>query len=216
MNEKTQQQKLPSSAVTRLTGALIAGVVTGVALGFVSRPTTAVLAGIAVISTVFVIAGWFVLWPMDAATTRRYAQREGFQPKTEEVVVVGASVSSLVSIVVLLVFGGSASAQVDAAFSLGGVSMAWAALHLMYATRYAHLYYAGDSEGIDFNSSKPPPYPDFLYFSYAVGMTYGVTDTSVSSSTIRAVVLRHSLLSFVFGTVILATMLNLVTGIVTG
>jgi uncharacterized membrane protein len=47
-------------------------------------------------------------------------------------------------------------------------------------------------------------------------MTYQVSDTNVSSSTIRSVVLRHSLLSYVFGTSILATTINLVTGIVTG
>lgn len=47
-------------------------------------------------------------------------------------------------------------------------------------------------------------------------MTYQVSDTDVSSSTIRAIVLRHSLLSYVFGTGILATAINLVMGIVTG
>ena len=47
-------------------------------------------------------------------------------------------------------------------------------------------------------------------------MTYQVSDTAVSSSAIRGVVLRHCLLSYVFGTVILATTINLVAGIVTG
>ena len=45
-------------------------------------------------------------------------------------------------------------------------------------------------------------------------MTYQVSDTSVSNTTIRAIALRHCLLSYVFGTVILATTINLVTGIV--
>ena len=70
--------------------------------------------------------------------------------------------------------------------------------------------------GIDFNSDDEPAYRDFLYFSYNLGMTYQVSDTAVSSSAIRGVVLRHCLLSYVFGTVILATTINLVTGIVTG
>jgi uncharacterized membrane protein len=47
-------------------------------------------------------------------------------------------------------------------------------------------------------------------------MTYHVSDTSVSNATIRAVALRHCLLSYLFGTVILATTINLVAGIVTG
>jgi Protein of unknown function (DUF1345) len=55
-----------------------------------------------------------------------------------------------------------------------------------------------------------PTFRDFLYFSYNLGMTYQVSDTNVSSPTIRTVVLRHTLLSYAFGTVILATTINLV------
>ena len=44
-------------------------------------------------------------------------------------------------------------------------------------------------------------------------MTYQVSDTDVSSTQIRAVALRHCLLSYVFGAVILATTINLVAGI---
>ncbi|MGZ5368773.1 MAG: DUF1345 domain-containing protein [Aeromicrobium sp.] len=46
-------------------------------------------------------------------------------------------------------------------------------------------------------------------------MTYQVSGTSVSSGDIRSVVLSHSLLPYVFGTVILAATINLVAGIVT-
>lgn len=45
-------------------------------------------------------------------------------------------------------------------------------------------------------------------------MTYQVSDTNVSSTTIRSIVLRHCLMSYVFGTGILATAINLVVGIV--
>ena len=89
-------------------------------------------------------------------------------------------------------------------------------LHLMYAVRYAHLYYGAPAGGIDFNSDEPPSYRDFFYFSYNLGMTYQVSDTDVSSSELRAVALRHCLLSYVFGTVILAATINLVAGIVAG
>ncbi len=47
-------------------------------------------------------------------------------------------------------------------------------------------------------------------------MTYQVSDTGVSDPTIRAVALRHCLLSYLFGTVILATAINLVLGMVAG
>ena len=45
-------------------------------------------------------------------------------------------------------------------------------------------------------------------------MTYQVSDTDVSSTAIRSVVLRHCLLSYVFGTVILAATINVLVGLV--
>jgi uncharacterized membrane protein len=201
------------SAVTRLAVALTTGVVIGVVVGLPADAPVGVLAGIAGTGIVFVVAGWATLWPMDADSTRRNTTREDLRPVTEEIVVVGIALFGLVGIVVLLVRGNS---DVAAATALAGVFMAWASLHLMYATRYAHLYYTEPVGGIDFNAEDPPTYRDFLYFSYNLGMTYQVSDTAVSSQRIRAVVLRHSLLSYVFGTSVLATTINLVASAVTG
>lgn len=217
--------RLPPSAVTRLAGAAVVGAVIGVVLSVLTDTSLAVLAGIATTETLFVAVGWAVLWPMDATATHSNARREDFRPVTEELLVVAAALSGLFGIVVLLLRGDSDTSH--AATALGGVFMAWAALHLMYASRYAALYYmtpasgtttAGGTTaagGIDFNSADPPAYRDFLYFSYNLGMTYQVSDTSVSRSAVREVVLRHCLLSYVFGTSILATAINLVVGIVT-
>lgn len=201
------------SAVTRLSTAVVVGVVAAVVVGVAADAALGVLVGIAVMESVFVAAGWIVLWPMDDTTTRRNLRREDFRPAAEEAVVVVLALCGLVGIVVLLMLGDS---RVAAAVALVGVFMAWAALHEMYATRYAHLYYLNAPGGIDFNSDDPPTYRDFLYFSYNLGMTYQVSDTAVSDSTIRAVVLRHTLLSYVFGTGILATTINLVAGVVAG
>ncbi|MFI5771642.1 DUF1345 domain-containing protein [Streptomyces sp. NPDC051658] len=203
------------SAVPRLVGAVIAGVVVGVVTAVPANGPLGILAGIAAAEMFFVLTGWIVLWPMDAATTHRNVRREEFRPVVEELVVVAASLCGLVGIVVMLLAGHSDLSHAAAATALCGVFMAWASLHLMYATRYAYLYYLPTEGGIDFNSRDRPRYVDFLYFSYNLGMTYQVSDTGVSSSTIRAVVLRHCLLSYVFGASILATTINLVVGIVT-
>lgn len=208
---------LPLSAVPRLAGAIVVGAAAGSLVGGVlSDASLGVLAGIAATETVFVVTGWLVLWPMDAAATHRNARREDFRPVVEELVVVGAALCGLLAIVVLLLRGGSDRDHAAAATALGGVFMAWAALHLMYAARYGYLYHEVPTGGIDFNSPHPPTYREFFYFSYNLGMTYQVSDTDVSSPAIRATVLRHSLLSYVFGTSILATTINLVAGMVTG
>ncbi|GHA93433.1 DUF1345 domain-containing protein [Streptomyces termitum] len=199
----------------RLAGAVGAGTAAGAATGALSGAALGVLVGIAAAETVFVVTGWLVLWPMDAADTRRNLRREEFRPVVEELVVVTAALCGLGAIVALLLVG-SGHDRAAAATALWGVLMAWAALHLMYATRYAYLYHRAPEGGIDFNSDARPRYTDFLYFSYNLGMTYQVSDTDVSDQEIRAVVLRHCLLSYVFGTGVLATAVNLVAGIVTG
>ncbi|MEV4222326.1 DUF1345 domain-containing protein [Nonomuraea sp. NPDC049725] len=206
---------LPLGAVRRLAGAVVIGVAAGVAVGVPADAPLGILAGIAVTELLFVLAGWAVMWPMDAAATHRNARREDFLPIVEEIVVVTVALCGLVAIVLLLVRGEPDAGHAAAATALFGVFLAWAALHLMYAARYAYVYYTA-SGGIDFNSEQPPAYRDFFYFSYNLGMTYQVSDTDVSSSAIRSIVLRHTLLSYVFGTSILATAINLVMGMVTG
>jgi len=45
-------------------------------------------------------------------------------------------------------------------------------------------------------------------------MTYQVSDTALTNKLIRMTALRHALLSFVFGTGVLAVMINVVAGLI--
>ena len=56
-------------------------------------------------------------------------------------------------------------------------------------------------------------YTDFAYFSFGLGMTYQVADTNVRTDAVRRIVLAQTLLAYLFGAVILATVINLVTGL---
>jgi uncharacterized membrane protein len=44
-------------------------------------------------------------------------------------------------------------------------------------------------------------------------MTFQVSDTNISKQSIRATALRHALLSYVFGAVILASSINLIVSL---
>jgi uncharacterized membrane protein len=207
----------PLAAIPRIVGATVLGVATGLLVWALGEPALALLAGIAAASLGFVAVGWFVLWPLNSGETREFVGREEVNPFMEEIVVVAFALAGIASIAVLMVLGQGAD-RGAAAVALGGVFLAWGSVHLMYATRYADLYYTGDKRGIDFDNGDAdgpdPAYRDFFYFSYNLGMTYQVSDTTVSRSEIRSVVLRHCLLSYVFGAVILATTINLVVAIV--
>ena len=210
---------LPASAGTRLLRAACGGVAAGVGVALLLNDPLGILVGILVLHAVFVATGWLSLWSLSATDTRRNARREDFRTATEELLIVAVSLGALAGIGTLLVLDDSATDEIAAALALTGVFLAWASIHLMYAARYAHLFYAGDDAaagaGIDFNSDDQPTYRDFFYFSYNLGMTYQVSDTDVSSPLIRSVVLRHSLLSYLFGAVVLASTINLVASIAT-
>jgi uncharacterized membrane protein len=206
---------LARSPLLRLLASIVAGVVAGL---LIEDGALAVLVGVAVAGVVFVASGWLVLWPMCAEATKSNAKREVLQGAPEEIVIVVVALAALVCIVALLVRSGGHADPVSAVVALVGVFAAWAGLHLMYAARYANYYYHQGEEpgGIDFNKDGyEPRFSDFFYFSYNLGMTYQVSDTSVSDPKIRSVTLRHCLLSYVFGTGILATAINLVMGMVT-
>jgi uncharacterized membrane protein len=194
----------------------VGGIAIAVVVAVLTDTLLGVLSGIAAAAATFVLTGWRALWPMDAESTSRHARRDEFEPRLEEVVVVAWALAGLIAVALLLLLGRTDERPFVALLALAGVAMSWAGLHLMYAARYAYLFYSDAPGGIDFNGDESPAYRDFLYFSYNLGMTYQVSDTAVSSRTIRAVVFRHCLLSYAFGTVILATTINLIASIVVG
>ncbi|MDB5203294.1 MAG: hypothetical protein JWQ27_2703 [Ferruginibacter sp.] len=104
--------------------------------------------------------------------------------------------------------------------SLSPVFLSWALLHTSFTVRYAHLYHdhnhlktGSNVGGIDFPEKQQPDYIDFAYFSFVIGMTFQVSDLVVSSRVIRRFVLMHSLISFVFNTIIVALTINTIAGL---
>jgi len=70
--------------------------------------------------------------------------------------------------------------------------------------------------GSTFNQDTPPRYLDFAYLAFTIGMTFQVSDTDLETPSIRTTALRHALLSYLFGAVILATTINLISGLGSG
>jgi uncharacterized membrane protein len=103
---------------------------------------------------------------------------------------------------------------------IAGVTFSWILLHILFTSRYAHLYY-GDhptmkdqiAKGLDIPGNEAPDYVDFAYFAFVIGMTFQVSDITICSRRIRRVVLVHGLLSFIFNTVIVALTINVVVNL---
>lgn len=203
----------------RLAAGAILGLVVGVALALTTEPGIAIMAGITAAELGYLGISLAVLLPQDGEATRASSGREDFRPVTDEILV-GVACALAVGVMVALHLGagGHAVASLGAGVTVLGVFAAWACVQQTYAMHYAHEHFRS-GHGIDFSMQETPDYMDFLYFSAAIGMTYGVTDCTVGDRRIRRIrriVLRHALISFLFGTVLLATAVNLVGGWVTG
>ncbi len=127
-----------------------------------------------------------------------------------------ASVASLSAVGLVLLRAGDTSGLgkgLLVGLSVISIILAWSVVHTVYTLRYAKLYYEDKSGGVDFNTPGAPCYIDFAYLALTVGMTYQVSDTNLQTTIIRRTALRHALLSYAFGTLIIATTINLIAGL---
>jgi hypothetical protein len=63
------------------------------------------------------------------------------------------------------------------------------------------------------DGQQHPGYRDFAYVAFTIGMCYQVSDTTLRDPQIRRTVLAHAILSYVFGVVIVAGSVNLISGL---
>jgi uncharacterized membrane protein len=192
--------------------AIGAGVAVGV--GAVSPWQLAVLSGWDVALAIFLASVWMGVGRLDSDTTRSLAITEDLSHLAAEVLLTAASVVNLAVVGSALIE--ATDRDVVVATLINGacvlsVALSWAVLHTGYAMRYARLHYQGGG-GVDFQDG-PPDYRDFAYLAFTIGMTYQVSDTPLTTRTMRRTAFSHMLLSYVFGAVILASVINVVAGL---
>ena len=199
--------------------AVTAGLITAALVAVFGDWRYAPAGGWDVAALVFCARIWTMIWPMRASETAAHATVEDPSRAVSDVVIVSASVASLAAVGVVLVYGHSLKFPAQAllaGLSLASVAVSWLTLHTVFTLRYARLYYSPPDGGIDFNQEDPPEYRDFAYVALTIGMTSQVSDTNLKSTAMRSTAIRHALMSYFFGAVILATVINLIAGLGTG
>jgi uncharacterized membrane protein len=190
------------------------GVGAAVVVGFWTPWPYALVAGWVAAALSFVLSVWIGVGRFDAESTRSHATREDPGIIPGQGLVLGATIASIVAVVLLILDSrGSRDTLPAAALAAASVVLSWTLIHTLYTLRYARIYYSHPIGGIDFNGDEPPRYVDFAYIAFDLGMTYQISDTSLRTSQLRAVVLGHTLLSYGFGTLVLASTVNLVLGL---
>ena len=195
------------------------------AIGGIAAAALAVVNGaswsVAALCASDVAALVFVVWVavtvagVDAAATARIARAEDASRPAAEAILIGAGAASLVAVAFTLGEAGNSSGPqrgLLTALALGSVALAWISVHTVFILRYARLYYSPPKGGIDFHGEMPD-YRDFAYLALTIGMTFQVSDTDLTGKRVRRVALHHALLSYVFGTGILAVTVSSVAAL---
>ncbi|MBX9797651.1 DUF1345 domain-containing protein [Sphingomonas sp.] len=99
------------------------------------------------------------------------------------------------------------------ALVIATLPLAWLFANTVYALHYADLYYrpgddGQDQGGIHFPGRQEPIYWDFVYFSFTLGMTFQTSDTEITTSAMRRVVIGQCVAAFGFNIGVLAFSIN--------
>jgi uncharacterized membrane protein len=204
----------PGSVISarRALSAAAIGILVGAAIVFAGEPALAPIGGWTVAAGFVLIWAWRITWPQDPEGTERLAEQEGRSHTTDTAVLVAAGMS-LLAVVLALIRSGrqdDVTAGLTVVLAVVSIALSWALVNTVFALKYARLYYIDEDGGLDFRD-EAPAYCDFAYVAFTVGMTCAVAETEPTNSAMRKAITGHALLSFLFGTGILAVAVNLVT-----
>jgi uncharacterized membrane protein len=207
---------------------LAMGLVSGALVFFITRghfrPWTSAIAGWNAVAVVILALDWMLILTTPQYKIRKLAQQQDLSRFLVFLFVVVTSSAALFAVGFLISLKRSQSSShfiVHLLLTLLTVIFSWTLVHTVYGLRYAHAFY-GDSDelgtnrhagGLIFPGDRPPDYFDFAYFSFVVGMTCQVSDVQITSRHMRRITLIHSILSFGFNTMILALLINTVSGL---
>ena len=159
---------------------------------------------------------WTAVGGLDAAQCKTHASREDPSIRLSELIMLSSGVALLAAVGLVLIRAGHAAGGTKAYLITVGivtVALTWSLVHTIFTLRYARTYYAAPEGGIDFNEGDPPTYVDFAYLALTIGMTFQVSDTNLTTKTIRRIALGHALLSYLYGAVIVALVINVVSSL---
>ncbi|MEV4172371.1 DUF1345 domain-containing protein [Nonomuraea sp. NPDC049709] len=213
----TRVSEMLGASVRRAALTAAAGGLLAVAMAAAVVPLPYVpLIGWDAVAVVFLAVTWARIARLDGPQTAADVDREDPTRAGADVAVVVAAVASLAAVGYMIMIAGTGAALV-VGLGVASVVASWAVVHTIFTLRYALMYYSSGGEGIDFHTGDPggaqPRFTDFAYLAFTVGMTFQVSDTELHTSAFRSTVLRQALLSYLFGTVIVALTINLVAGL---
>jgi uncharacterized membrane protein len=202
-------------ALTAFAAGLI---VTVVLLPFVTWGL-ALVAGWDAVALTILLTIWPVIIRADSSLAPQLAARQDETEGAARVLLVGASVASLLGAGYVLHLAGrenGAPRILLIGVAVLTVVLSWTVINTVYTLRYADQHFRSKPGGIEFGTDdgrQHPGYRDFAYVAFTIGMCYQVSDTTLRDPLIRRTALAHAIMSYVFGVVIIAGSVNLISGL---
>ena len=167
----------------------------------------------------FLVTVGQIILDADGRHTRMLATREDETHLSAAVLLITASLASLLGVAYAVSLAGHAEGATRLALTAVAVVtlvLSWAVINTIYTLRYAHLEFAAADAGIAITEppGEYPSYRDFAYVAFTIGMTYQVSDTTLRDRRTRATVLGHAVIAYLFGVFIIAGAINLIAGLV--
>jgi len=162
---------------------------------------------------------WSAIIRADSSLAPQLAAREDETEGSARVLLVGASVASLLGVGYAAHLAGLASGAprlLLIGVAVLTVVLSWAVMNTVYTQRYADQHFRSKPGGIEFGTEdgqQHPGYRDFAYVAFTIGMCYQVSDTTLRDPLVRRTALAHAILAYVFGVVIIAGSVNLISGL---
>lgn len=209
------------AARPRLAIALVLGAAAGVAAAPFLRPSGAFVAGWDVFCLAY-LAFSATLLRETPATMRLRAARQDEGQAVILLLVLAACAASLTGACVELAEARDAEGFARAALvaaAAATVVVSWLVTQTTLALHYAHAYYARDPRtghdagGLSFPGGGEPDYADFLHFSIVIGVAAQTADIAFTDPRLRRLGTLHSLIAFVFNTLIVALTISLLAGL---
>jgi uncharacterized membrane protein len=94
------------------------------------------------------------------------------------------------------------------ALAAGTVATCWMVITFSFALQYARRDI--EQGGLKFPGSQEPVFSDYIYLAIGCSATFGTTDTTIVSSTMRKLVSVHSVLGLLLNTVVVAVLISII------
>lgn len=188
-------------------------ILVSVLCSFAQLPREAsILYGWLTFGSLYLVLSLMTIFSVKSSNIVNHAEQEDLGVWLQFLLLIGTCATALVTVVL---WRNERFSSMSDLFFILSITFAWLILHTSFIFRYAHMYYGDKNEryqrhirGLEFPHDTHPDYLDFAYYSFTIGMTFQVSDVVIKSKGIRRLTLLHSMISFLFNTILIAITIN--------